>query len=277
MIKPKWILQTDIFEENLHILQEEISRQGMHYEVYDYKPFTDANDIISRYKENDCVIVYGSLQMCHIFKKSTFIPGVYCDLDSFKCSNYYPYFGECLLNNKYMLMPYGDLLRQKNFIFDTLGHGECVFIRPDSGFKNFTGCIVHKQNWEKDIPYIYDYAVDSNTLILVAPYQYVDKEWRFIVVDNEVVSGSQYRNASGTKLCEATTDIYDFAQYAVDAASLRGFKTDRAWCIDICETKDSLCVLEIGCFSSAGLYVAPKAPIVQEVSRAALEEWQEYN
>jgi len=276
-MKPKWIIQTDIFQENLDILAEEIKRQGMECRIYNYQPFTDCLDIISEYEEGDCVIVYGSLQMGRVFKKnSTFVPGVYCNLDSFKCSNYYTYFGDSLLNSTYMLIPYGDLLRQKHFIFDTLGCIDYVFVRPDSGFKNFTGNVIHKQNWEKDVPWLGDYDVDSDTLILVAPYQPVDREWRFVVVDDEVVSGSQYRNASGTKLSEAEKDIYDYAQKAVTHAIHAGFLTDRAWCIDICETKDSLNVLEIGCFSCAGLYVAPKEPIVREVSRAALEEFQEF-
>lgn len=278
-MKPKWLLQTDIFEENLDILVEEIKRQGMECRIYDYQPFSYCNDIIDEYYDEECVIVYGSLQFGAALNRNrdcTFIPGVYCKLDSFKCSYYYPFFGDTLLNHQYILLPYWDLLRRKDFIFDTLGRKACVFVRPDSGFKNFTGNVIHKQNWEKDVPWLGDYDVDSHTLILVAPYQPVDREWRFVVVDGKIVSGSQYRNASGTKLVEAELDIAAYAQSAVDKAMSAGFTTDRAWCIDICETKESLHVLEIGCFSCAGLYVAPKEPIVREVSRAALEEWLEY-
>jgi hypothetical protein len=34
--------------------------------------------------------------------------------------------------------------------------------------------------------------------------------------------------------------------------------------------------MEIGCFSCAGLYECDKDVIIEEVSRVAIKEWQEY-
>lgn len=274
-MKPKWLLQTDIFEENLDILCDEIKRQGMEYRIYDHKHFDDGMEIISQYDEGDCVIVYGSLQMGQKFKKnSTFIPGVYCDLSKYDCSYYYPYFGNQLVNNNYIMLPFGELERRKHFLFDTFGEDNCVFIRPNSGFKNFTGTIVHKSNWEKDIDWLGSYDVSHDTIVVVSKPRSIDREWRFVVVDDKVVSGSQYRNSSGCKLDDADEDAEIYAQCVVDKIA---YRPERVWCLDICETFDIFYVLEVGCFSCAGLYVAPKEPIVREVSRVALEEWKEYN
>lgn len=278
-MKPKWLLQTDIFQENLDFLVEEIKRQGMDCRIYDYKPFSDCSDIISEYGKNDCVIVYGSLQFAASLKRNKqcgFIPGIYCNLDSFKCSYYYPYFGSWLLNQRYMMFPFGDLLDKRDFIFDTLGKDDCVFLRPDSGFKNFTGRVIERKDWDRYVSYLDNSNVDSDTIVLASSPISIDREWRLIVVDGKIVTGSQYRNNLGPKFADATPIIFNYAQLAVDMAIHKGFKTDRVWCIDICETTRAFHVLEIGCFSCAGLYAAPKEPIVREVSRAALEEWKEY-
>lgn len=273
-MKPKWLLQTDIFEENLNLLCDEIQRQGMEYRIYDHKQFGDGKDVIDKYSKGDCVIVYGSLQMGRVFQKnSTWIPGVYCDLPKYDCSYYYPYFGHYLINEDYIMIPFGELRRQREFIFDTLGEGGYVFVRPDSGFKTFTGTTCSYKNWEDDVRFLNTYQVDSNAIVIVSSAKNLDKEWRFVVVDDKVISGSQYRNASGVKLDDAPKRVYNYAQSVVNNTS---YSPERVWCLDICEDIYGFSVLEVGCFSCAGLYVAPKEPIVREVSRIALEEWNSY-
>jgi hypothetical protein len=274
-MKPKWLLQTDIFEENLELLCDEIKRQGMNYSIYDHKHFDDGKEVIGQYEEGDCVIVYGSLQMGQVFKRnSTFIPGVYCDLPKYDCTYYYPYFGNELINSNYVMLPFGELKRRKGFILSILGVDGCVFIRPNSGFKNFTGTVVHQNNWDKDIDWLGSYDVTHDTLVIVSTPRKIEREWRFVVVDDKIVSGSQYRNASGCKLDEPDKDAERYAQHILDKIP---YRPERVWCLDICETAQGFHVLEVGCFGCAGLYVADKEPIVREVSRVALEEWKEYN
>ena len=45
--------------------------------------------------------------------------------------------------------------------------------------------------------------------------------------------------------------------------------------MDVGELEDELAVVEINSFSAAGLYCCEKEPVVREVSRIALEMWEE--
>src|SRR5580693_8024017 len=88
------------------------------------------------FKEEDCVIFFGSIGMAEIIKRKTkWIPGVYHNEPQYKCSYYYPRLSKFLLNENYMILPYGELLRQKNFLYEHLGNGDMIFIRPNTGSK----------------------------------------------------------------------------------------------------------------------------------------------
>jgi hypothetical protein len=54
------------------------------------------------------------------------------------------------------------------------------------------------------------------------------------------------------------------------------YNPDRAWTLDICMTEHgNFYVLEVGCFSCAGLYAMNFETVVREISRIALEDWKE--
>jgi len=53
------------------------------------------------------------------------------------------------------------------------------------------------------------------------------------------------------------------------------YSPDRAWCVDVCRTRaGNYYLLEIGCFSCAGLYECDLSAVVSEVSRVSLKEWE---
>ena len=65
-------------------------------------------------------------------------------------------------------------------------------------------------------------------------------------------------------------------QPAQEAANL--YNPDRCWTIDVAKTEfGTYKVLEIGCFSCAGLYGNNLEKVVKAVSLAALDEWKELN
>ncbi len=55
------------------------------------------------------------------------------------------------------------------------------------------------------------------------------------------------------------------------------YNPDRCWTVDIAKTEyGTYHVLEIGCFSCAGLYGMDLEKVVDKVSEEALKEWKEY-
>lgn len=273
-MKVKWLLGKGTFHENIHLIAEEIQRQGMEYKVVDYAPFSDDIDF-NEYSEDDCVIFYGSIGHANLIrKKSKWIPGIFYNQKAYDCKNYYPALGPYLLNSNYMLIPFGDLLRQKEFLFDKLGSRDTIFIRPDYGGKSFTGTIVYKETFEKFIDTIGFGQLDFGTLLVVSEPRNLVAEWRFLVVENQVVTGSQYRNEFGLKYkADYPAEAFELAQKVA-----KSYNPDKAWMVDICQTKEgNFYLLEIGCFSCAGIYLCDREIMIREVSRVALEEWKEYN
>jgi hypothetical protein len=269
-----WLLERDTFEENLEPMVEAIKQQGMVCKIHDYVPFEGDEAYLKLFGKEDCVVFYGSLQFADQIRKQTkWIPGLYYTKPRYDCVNYYPALGELLLAQSYIMLPYGCLKRQRDFLFEHVGNNNAVFIRPSSGHKLFTGKVVLKEDYEKDVDFLGFYDVPPETVVVVSEPRNLTNEWRFVIVDGKVVAGSQYKNDVGTKLSEDYPA--EAAALAQKAAGL--YNPDRAWVMDICQTKDGeYFVLEIGAFSCAGLYVCNKSAVVRAVSRIALEEWQTY-
>ena len=53
-----------------------------------------------------------------------------------RCSSYYTYFGHYLLNNKYLLISLGELLRRKTEFMEYFKSEGDLFVRPDSNMKS---------------------------------------------------------------------------------------------------------------------------------------------
>lgn len=271
----KWLLEKDVFHENLEPMKEEIKRQGFEYKLCDYVPFEGSIDYLSIFNEDDCVIFYGSLGFARqIRKQARWVPGVYCDLPNFECTKYYGHLGKFLLNQNYVMLPYGDLLRQKDFLFAKLGQSGTLFMRPSSGFKLFSGMMVHEESWDKDYELLsfYDDVIEKSSMIVVAEPVNLDAEWRLVTVNKKVVCGSQYKMQDWMpKISEnVPDDVMAFGQEVVDA----GYEPDPAWVLDVARTRDGvLRLIEINSMSCSGLYAANKEIVVRELSQLA---WSEY-
>ena len=59
------------------------------------------------------------------------------DEKNLRCSSYYTYFGQYLLNNKYLILSLGELLRRKTEIMEYFKADGNLFVRPDSNMKLF--------------------------------------------------------------------------------------------------------------------------------------------
>lgn len=271
---PKWLIQ-DVFadRENVPLLVDEIKKQGMEVKIasqdaHHHKSFLDM------FEPTDCVITYGSLQFeGQVNREAKWIPGAYCTLANFDCTKYYPMYGDSLLNSNYIMLPYGELERQKEFLFDKLSIDRTVFIRPNRGNKVFTGKAIYKEDWNKEIGYLGYYQVKPEELCVVAEPRNVVDEYRFVVVDGEVIAGSQYKQD------DVVVKEPGYPQEAFILANnlAKRYQPDRAFVLDICKTRaGNYYLLEINSFSAAGLYACDLEPVVREVSRIALAEWKEY-
>lgn len=299
-MKVKWLFEKDIFEDNTDKMIEEVEFQDMEAKIVPYVPFDE--NLVDRCKEmfekEDCVVFYGSLNFGKKLRKLGWVPGVYLDEKVFECTSYYPQLGDLLIHyNDFIMLPYGTLLDKADMLFERFGNK--IFIRPNSGTKEFTGFVTSPHRFEEHVKLAGFYDVEPELLVLVSKAFDLEREWRFVIVDGKVISGSLYRYWGGSaenyksidyvishsskmhkELHEVAAWRKDFENLTWDMAQMAADKwkdKQRAWTVDICQTKEGdFKVLEIGCFSCAGMYNNNLRRVISAVSKAALKEWNEY-
>lgn len=261
----RWLIETGVFDEYETALLRALMLAGAGFSCFNRFSPVENQHIDSE----DCVIFRGSIDTAkRLIKTAKFIPGVYCNFKNYNCTNYYPLLGKYLLNGKYIMLPFGDLPRQKDFLYRTIAKADTVFIRPSRSDKPFTGRLVHADDFDKFLDEVsYSCMVGLEDVVVVAVPKNVEAEFRLVVVDGKVIAGCQY---SG----ETTGEGVAAWGLASEIATI--YKPDKVFTIDICLADQGLALLELNSFSCAGLYTCNLEDVVREVSRVALEEWYSY-
>lgn len=270
-----WIIEKNIFETEDDMV-ETIKRHGYNVQVFEYIPIIcDIKEL--PYSSKDCVIFYGSLNAAKVInRKFDFNPGVIGDFVAYNCSSYFNYLSKYLLNSDFEIVEYGKLLNDKSKLYKDFGIDNTIFIRPDSSMKPFTGSLVSFDEFEekvtKEFP-LYD-EIDPNSHCVVSTPKSISYEWRFIVSNLEIISGSQYRE--NNKHIEKDSFPNEVEIFLRNILRKTKFNPDVVWVIDICQlTSGQLYVLEVGSFSCSGLYKNNLDLIVNKVSEIILRRKKE--
>lgn len=276
--KVKWFIED--FDETRTGLREAISKAGMTYVLTKYTPFEGGTYDHFDIDNNKAIVFQGSLNLgSQLQREKDWIPGVYWDKPKYECSYYYSYLGEHLLNADGYFLPYAEFKRNIDKIFKSMD--ECLFVRPNDGAKSFTGMVIHKFNLEEAIKLMEFYDIEPHKLVLVSEPKPILAEYRFIIVGDKVIAGSKYREGTPSRHKEEELNGGGPWAYAQDVLDKTNFRPDKVWVMDVCDIIPDAGVierkvLEIGCFSCAGLYACNKDDIVREVSKAAEEEYSEF-
>jgi len=262
-----WLIQTNFNSTEAYAIGEEVVRQGMVFRGVGYNP---GNDICSRFlapDENECTVCYGSIDfVLYIQRKSKLIPGAWCNFQNMKCSTYYTYFGDMLLNRYYNMMPMGELLSRWDREYP---HG--AFVRPDSGAKPLTGQTF--ESTEKHKIQSFSDTIGADTLVVVAPIKSISREYRFVVCDRKLVAVSMY-------LPEERSIKFDNLPLSLlrlaNKICSNEWQPDFCYTVDIAIHYDLPYLLEINGFSCAGFYKCNIRDIVKNSSNVALMEWESY-
>lgn len=270
----KWLIEQ--FDDDDHIprLISSLKKQRIEYHIIRYVPFESGSYDEYPNSSDQCVVFYGSLNLARqLRREKQWIPGVYCDLEKFKCTSYFPYLGKFLLNDDYVFIPVRELNRRKNWIYEKFGVDNCVFFRPNSGFKTFQGQIILRENFESEWNWMMEFS-DEDSLAVVSSPKVINEEWRFIVCDKKIITGSLYKNngrIDRQPFFEPNKSWY-FAQEVANV-----WQPESAFIIDICSSNDSLYLVEINSFSCSGLYSCNTDIVVKEISNLAQKENFEEN
>lgn len=273
-----WLLDNNIFDEYHDDLVSAIRECG-HISVSLNRPnapyqWGDAGNAYRKaFPKDACVVTHADMELAlRVAKEAIWVPGVFATLPNYYCSHYFAHLGSFLLNTRYAMMPFQELSRQREFLFDTFGVDGQLFVRPDSPLKLFTGQIASQANFDKDLEFMSFYDFPRESLVVVSSPQPIEFESRFVVVDGVVVAGSKNRVGQENRNSETDRESWQLAESIAGA----GFQPDRAWVLDICRTANGQYrLLEIGAFSFSNLYGCDKQAVVKAVSRTALTVWNE--
>lgn len=273
-----WLLENELFD-NLDELKREIVEQGHKYITAKYVPFGGGIELEGSDVLPEQMFCYGSLQFIKTIQRMgegwrwhnhEFI--TWCDLPQFKCSYYYPRLSKYLLNRDCMFLPFGQLADAGDFIFDKFGTK--IFMRPDSGFKQFTGQIYSQEYWDGFLR-VSNIALQPEDLVVISSPKEIFKEYRVIVGPSKDVERQKVITLSQThslgKLDErAPSSIFEYMDVAFYAQKVLDdicFEPDPFWVMDVCrDAFGQLKVLEVNSMSCSGYYKCDMSLIVKAVA-----------
>ncbi len=285
-MKVKWLIDTSVSERGYQTgfpTLAQAARDAGH-EVYEtkYLPFSDHPDPNIPWTDGDthCVVTHGSIQFIKQLQRAGptaglwWTPGPYFNDNVKNFHKYAVHIGSFnLLNNHYILLPFKEFLLRLDSYLEKYTHG--VFIKPNSGMKEFTGKVLTIDNWETEIATMQQYEkVSDDSLVVISPALYpndMNGEFRYIIADGKVVTGSEYR---WDNILDVRRDTHPDADKLAKKIAEQEWQADRVYVCDIMICGGLPFVIELNAFSSSGLYACDTNKIVEALSAAA---WKEYS
>ena len=273
-MRPTWLIEAGVYGDEATPLLDEIRRQGMAGEVVPHQALKKGSVPVvggQPLAPDACVIGYGTFPFARqIHLHHRWIPGAWCSAENLDCAAYFAYFGPYLLNQRYAIMPGVEAIRQRDWLFSVFGRDEKVFARPTSCRKLFVGRCLDRESFAAGLaPTRYD----PSTLVVIAAPQPIAREWRLVVVDDRVVSGSQY--AIGGERAIAAGCPSEVQAFAATMLAEVRWRPDPAFMLDLCESAGKLWLVELNSFSGSWLYGCELPAVVAGASELAERSWQQ--
>lgn len=271
MTSVNWLIEDFERDNSFNELADEVKRQGYDCEVVRYQPFITQPNFLNLFPPDACVIFQGSIGMARqIDRNGRWLPGTIATWRNYACRRYYSFLGPWLLQDKYLMLPFAEFKRRfSDLLIDFQGQ---FFLRPDDGAKSFTGFVANQDNMTPNMWAYIESDIEPWGLVVVSPVKSIHREWR-LICDNSVLTGSRYKTHGMPDFNpDVPQKVIDFAN---DLLSKVTWRPDPIFVLDVCETKDSLHVLEIGALSVAGLYKCDLGVIVKRVSEISFKMWEE--
>ena len=275
MEKVNWLIENFAGDHYVGEMKKALEDNNIGYKIVKYCPFAFDKWMYDKfYLSTECVISWGSLNLiCQIQKHTKWIPGYFCNFDNLKCSTYYNYFGEYLFNQDYFFITVGEFERKKDHLFEIFGIHDCIFVRPDNGKKSFVGHIRDKNGQvDKERFLLEDFCEPSDFMVVASPKN-IDSEYRMIISERKVITGSKYKVKGSLKIDSA---IPQFVQEYTEKICQKEWQPDPMYVMDIAVIDNVPSLLELNCVSCAGFYACDYNKIVLEMSRLALSEWNDF-
>lgn len=244
-----WIIQDNYdWDKGTKELINILERNDVPHTFHKVIPFV--GDIEPEINPKGYVICIGSYSMRHVAKKYNWYPGVY-DIGHISLLEMNIHWGHNMLNYNSRCIPFGSIPEYlPNYDND-------IFIRPIFDSKVFSGNVFQKKElmeWHGKVMKLENdhTSIDltKDTMIIMAPPKPIWSEYRTWIVNNRVITASQYKSG-GRVVYSFHVDQYiiDFAQYM---ANIWG--PAKTYVLDIGITEDGPKIVEANTLNAARFY-----------------------
>lgn len=200
-------------------------------------------------------IFYGSTTLVETIKNLSFKPGVWFEKEWFDPRNWVNKRDD-FLNDQQLVVNVGDL--KDNFSFYTKNP---VFIKSIES-KILSGMVLEGNEdydwWNEEYNYL-----KNDDLMILCPVHDIIQEWRFFIINGQIISGSQYKHDHILRIKEPISDI----------VWNKARKMSEKWMpsknivMDICLLKSGeFKVLEWNCVCSSGFYNSDISSILKAIN-----------
>jgi len=227
MSKQNWYIEDGVFEENSDNIRSHLGERA--------KFFTAS---ITNPTPNGIGIVYASIQIARRAQRE----GSFCMLPD-SMFDYSQYWNRFDVLNKEWIIAVPSQLRKLVKI-------QPLFVKEEKGYKSyFTGSPVHDPSELDGLP--------EDLFLVCSSTKEIGAEYRCVVYNNEVITGSIYYGSQKRTLTEAM-------EYANIQAQQAEFDVP-IYTIDVCEYEDSFKVVEVNGLLCAGWYECDVGAIIDAV------------
>ncbi len=260
------LMQESRYETGIPTLAAAAVDQGHSVTISGYIPVKQGFVTEPGRHDEEPFLVYGSVQFCKLYEKyygRSGIPGLYFNKNVKSFVNFAVHIGTDLLNEGYILLPYKEVKRRAKSLFP-------FFIKPESGLKEFVGQVVRSfADFDLLCPWSH---IDDETICVISSPKNILGEFRYVIVNNEVITGSEYR---WDDILDVRRDTLPECDKMAEKIAKAEWQADTVYVCDVAMTPEGPKVIELNAFSSSGLYACDTELIVYAVAKAAEHEYNE--
>jgi hypothetical protein len=271
-----YVVQENLFrEDHWQMLIDALERLVLPYSIVRVFPFVDkialVKDIPEKFDIDDLtdyapadssIFIFGATKLARIAQKRKWKPGSMAN-DNHDFRVYNKYYGNHMLNHDSVICTVGDPMST------TWEPNETRFIRPSKDLKSFTGKVFEETDWLNLIkcPSNPEF-LHKGTVIQIAAPKEIQQEIRFWIVDNEIVTGSQYRLQNRLVLDANCAPVAE--EFVLGMIQL--FQPAQAFVMDVCMHEGQWKIVEINCINTSGFYKADVQRLLMSLERLFLSE-----
>ncbi len=230
-----------------------------------YIPFLQETTFDHDMNYNVPIVAHGTIEFIREFRHEHqgACPGFYQNDNVRSFEKFAVPLRDFILNDDYYILPYNEFVKR--------GIKKPVFIKPLSGLKQFTGKVIAPHEFEHEIRSMNALErVDDDLLCVIASPKFIKAEFRYIIADKKVVTGSEYR---WDNILDVRVDTLPECDALANTIANHDWQADFVYVCDIAMTDDGPKVIELNSFSSSGLYACDTRKIVEAVSNVAIKEY----